>query len=68
MLGLGRKCGEEIKIGDDITITVTRISRNRVRLGIDAPKDVPILRGELYEKNKADERQAFLKSMEHFHG
>ena len=47
MLVLSRKLGEKIFIGDDITITVTLIDRDRVRLGIDAPRDVPIYRQEL---------------------
>lgn len=48
MLVLSRKVGEKIVIGDNITITVSRIAGNRVTLGIDAPSDVHILRGELH--------------------
>ncbi len=47
MLVLSRKAAEQILIGDDITITVRRISGNRVVLGIKAPDDVRILRQEL---------------------
>ncbi len=47
MLVLSRKLRESIKIGDDITVTVTEIGQNQVRLGIDAPKTVKVLRGEL---------------------
>jgi carbon storage regulator len=47
MLVLSRKCGERIVIDDSITIVVNRISGNRVTLGIEAPEDVHILRGEL---------------------
>lgn len=47
MLVLNRKRTEQIQIGDDIVITVLEISRNRVRLGIAAPVDVPVLRTEL---------------------
>lgn len=47
MLVLTRKSGEELVIGDDIRITVTRISGNRVTLGISAPDNVRIVRGEL---------------------
>lgn len=68
MLVLGRRAGEEIKIGDNITITIVRNGRHGVRVGVDSPKDVPILRGELYEQEQAEQRQAFLKSMETFHG
>jgi len=50
MLILGRKSGESISIGDDITISIEEISKNMVKIGIDAPKDVVILRSELKEK------------------
>ena len=36
-----------IKIGDSITVTVVRVRGDRVRVGVDAPADVPILRGEI---------------------
>lgn len=49
MLVLSRKTGERIVIGDNITITVTRIRGDKVRIGIDAPPDVRILRGEVFE-------------------
>lgn len=47
MLVLSRKPGERILIGKDVKITVIRVGPNSVRLGIDCPKDVPILREEL---------------------
>lgn len=47
MLVLSRKPGEKIVIGDDIVITVLEIDRNKVRLGIDAPRSVPVYRQEL---------------------
>jgi carbon storage regulator len=47
MLVLSRKVGETISIGDDVTISVVKLSGNRVRIGIDAPDDVEVLRGEL---------------------
>ena len=47
MLVLSRKQGEEIVIGDNICITVVEVSGGRVRLGLTAPADVPILRKEL---------------------
>lgn len=49
MLVLTRKAGEELIIGDNIRVTVTRVSGNRVTLGISAPDDVRIVRGELRE-------------------
>lgn len=47
MLVLSRKMGQELVIGDNIRITVSRIGGNRVTLGIVAPNDVRIVRGEL---------------------
>lgn len=47
MLVLSRKVGQEIVIGDNVRITITKISGNRVTLGIEAPDHVRILRGEL---------------------
>jgi carbon storage regulator CsrA len=47
MLVLSRREGERLVIGDDVTITVNRISGNRITLGIDAPREVRIVRGEL---------------------
>ena len=55
MLLLTRKPGEVIHIGDDIVVTVTRVDGYQVRIGIDAPDDVIILRGELYENDKPNE-------------
>lgn len=47
MLVLSRKEGEKLVIGDNIVITVNRISGNRVAIGIEAPREVAIVRGEL---------------------
>ncbi len=47
MLVLSRKEGEEIVIGDNIKIVISRIDGNRVSVGIEAPKDVKIIRSEL---------------------
>lgn len=47
MLVLGRRVGERILIGNQIELVVTAISGNRVRLGVKAPREVPILRSEL---------------------
>ena len=47
MLVLSRKEGEQLLIGDNIVLTVNRISGNRVAIGIEAPREVRIVRGEL---------------------
>jgi carbon storage regulator len=47
MLVLSRKNGESIRIGEEIEITVVGIEGNRIRLGIQAPQDVRVLRAEL---------------------
>lgn len=47
MLVLTRKQGEVLHIGDNITITVVEMRNGRVRIGIDAPIEVPVRRGEL---------------------
>ena len=47
MLVLTRKQNEKIQIGDNVFLTVLRIKGNTVRLGIEAPKDVRVVRGEL---------------------
>lgn len=47
MLVLSRKPGEKIQIGSGITLTVIEVRNNKVRLGIEAPLDVPVMREEL---------------------
>jgi carbon storage regulator len=47
MLVLTRKPGEKVVIGGGITVTVLEVIGSRIRLGVDAPDDVRILRGEL---------------------
>lgn len=57
MLALSRKLGESIIINDDIVITVLDISRDQIKIGIEAPKHIPIHRKEVYlqiqEENQA---------------
>ena len=55
MLVLGRKVGETIQIGDEITITVVRLGGVDVRLGIEAPKNIPVTRPDMRSK---DDRRA----------
>lgn len=47
MLVLSRKESERIRVGDSIVVTVVRLTKDRVRLGIEAPEDVLVLRDEL---------------------
>ncbi len=54
MLVLTRKTNQSIMIGDDIELTVLRVIGEKVRLGIQAPRDVPILRKELYVAIKSE--------------
>lgn len=58
MLALTRKIGERIVIGDNITVTVVDIKGDSIRLAIDAPKEVRIYRGELYDAIVAENRQS----------
>jgi carbon storage regulator CsrA len=55
MLVLTRKYQEKIRIGDNITITVLRTKGKAVRLGIEAPANVPVIRGELSFEHKSEE-------------
>ena len=49
MLVLSRKPGEKILIGEDVTVTIVRIGPNTVRIGIEAPRTMNIVREELCE-------------------
>jgi len=52
MLVLSRRESERIRLGDSIVVTVVKVAGDRVRLGIEAPADVLVLRGEL-ERRRA---------------
>ncbi len=54
MLVLTRKLQERIRIGDNITITVLRVKGNTVRVGIEAPRDVRVVRAELPPKQRVE--------------
>lgn len=50
MLTLGRKVGETILIGDNVSVTICAINRHQVKVGINAPQEVLVLREELKER------------------
>ena len=58
MLALERKSNESIMLGNDIEITVLEIKGDQVKLGIKAPKSVPIYRKEIYLQIQEENRQA----------
>jgi carbon storage regulator len=58
MLVLTRKNGESIKIGDDIEITIIHSKNDQVKIGIKAPKNIEILRQELFEETQKENTQA----------
>ena len=58
MLVLSRHRDESIMIGDDVVVTIVDIRGDKVRLGIQAPSDIPVHRQEVYEAIKRENRKA----------
>jgi len=58
MLILTRKPGETVLIGDDIKVTILSVRGNLVRVGIDAPRSVPVHREEVYARIQREKSQA----------
>lgn len=58
MLVLSRKKNQSIRIGEDIVLTIVDIQGDQIRLGIEAPRGIPVLRQELYEAVKDSNKQA----------
>ena len=56
MLVLTRKTNQSIMIGDEIEVTVLAVSRDKIRLGITAPREVPVFRKEVYVSIKDEEQ------------
>jgi len=52
MLILTRRPGEAIRIGDDIEATILGVKGNQIRIGINAPKETPVHREEVYQRIK----------------
>jgi len=63
MLVLSRKVGDKIYIGDDIVVTITDVQGGNVRIGIDAPKNIDIVRGELLEEVTETNKEALAPNM-----
>ena len=61
MLILSRRPGESLTIGDDVVVTVVSVSGNQIRLGITAPREVRVLREEIY-KVLREENQAAVRA------
>ncbi len=58
MLVLTRKLGESIVIGNNVRVTILEMQGKQIRLGIDAPTEVPVHRGEVYERIEAENKAA----------
>ena len=69
MLVLTRKSNQSIMIGDDIEVSVLAVMGEKVRIGISAPRDVPVFRKEVYleiklDETSGDQREAVAKALE----
>lgn len=62
MLVLTRKRDESIIIGDEIRVTVVDVRGDQVKLGIDAPRSIPVHREEIYKEIQAENRRAALQA------
>lgn len=58
MLALARKVNQSIMIGDDIEITLLEIKGDQVKIGISAPKSIPVYRKEIYLQIQEENKQA----------
>jgi carbon storage regulator len=62
MLVLSRKQSQQIAIGPDIRITIVKLERNQVRIGIEAPRGVTVLRSELVARGEAGDRPGHVEN------
>ena len=60
MLVLKRKAGESIIVADNIEIKIIEVEEGRIKIGIDAPKEVSIIRKEVLEETKSENKTASL--------
>ena len=58
MLVLSRKLNQSIMVGDNIRIVVVSVDRDQVKLGIDAPREIPVHRSEVFEEIQRSNREA----------
>ncbi len=63
MLILTRRIGETLNIGDDVQVTVLGIKGNQVRIGVNAPKEIPVHREEIYERIKKEKEAGSVHHM-----
>ncbi len=61
MLALSRKRGEALVINNNIEITVLDVKGDQIKIGINAPKEIPVYRKEVYEQIQAANREAMTK-------
>lgn len=66
MLVLSRKVGETIWVGDEVEIVITEIKGDQIKLGIQAPKSVEIVRGELRTEVLESNTEAVIKNLDIF--
>ncbi len=58
MLMLARKVGEAIMIGDDVRVVIVSIEGSHIKVGVDAPRDIPVHREEVYKRVQSEARRA----------
>lgn len=58
MLALARKINQSIMIGNDVEVTLLEIKGDQIKIGINAPKDVPIYRKEIFDQIQQENRNA----------